>query len=374
MNEHAYAEVESSLLRQAFRDPESTNVLSVEEANRLLRAARRYEILPRLSRHLEHTSRSALLAAHLDAARNVAMSRERSLRQQVEHLRQTLVGVVEKVVLLKGAAYLLSELPFARGRRVQDLDILVARRDLGVVEQRLCNTGWETLRPNEYDENYYRRWMHELPPFRHQERGTVLDVHHTILPITGRVHPNADLLLDDAVPVETRSPLCVLRGDDMILHAAAHVFQDGQFDHGFRDLLDLDGLLRHLGAEKEPWLRLVERAKAHELERSLYYAARSCSRVLGTPVPEDLSSHFDPRPAGRVRWAIMARLIESSSIATRRDGYSMTGRVANGLLYLRSHWLRMPLRILIPHLLHQMRRRLQLWSKRRREKRDRKRI
>ena len=37
-----------------------------------------------------------------------------------------------------------------------------------------------------YDDAYYRDHMHELPPLIHKERDRMIDVHHTILPLTAR--------------------------------------------------------------------------------------------------------------------------------------------------------------------------------------------
>jgi hypothetical protein len=31
----------------------------------------------------------------------------------------------------------------------------------------------------------------------------------------------------------------------MVLHSATHLFYDGELNHGLRDLVDLDDLLRH---------------------------------------------------------------------------------------------------------------------------------
>jgi hypothetical protein len=63
-----------------------------------------------------------------------------------------------------------------------DVDVLVPRDRLADVEAALMLAGWASTNPSEYDQHYYRRWMHELPPLQHIRRQTVLDVHHAILP------------------------------------------------------------------------------------------------------------------------------------------------------------------------------------------------
>ena len=78
------------------------------------------------------------------------------------------------------------------GRSVGDLDILVPRDAIERVEAALVMAGWERLKEEGgYDDLYYRRWMHELPPLIHRERDRMIDVHHTILPPTARPKPDA---------------------------------------------------------------------------------------------------------------------------------------------------------------------------------------
>ena len=105
------------------------------------------------------------------------------------------------VVLLKGGAYVMAGLPAGRGRLMSDLDILVPRERLPEVEGALSARGWETLEADSYDDYYYRNWTHELPPMRHRDRNTELDVHHTILPPLGSLKPDPALLFDAARPL-----------------------------------------------------------------------------------------------------------------------------------------------------------------------------
>ena len=108
-----------------------------------------------------------------------------------------LQGLEVPVVLLKGAAYMLSGFDFERGRLFADLDVMVPVDDLSRVEHASSN-GVGVLRLNPYDERYYRLWSHELPPMRHFEREVELDVHHTILPLTSRLTPDREKLWERA--------------------------------------------------------------------------------------------------------------------------------------------------------------------------------
>jgi len=286
---------------------------------------------------------------HLDSARVIAENEQRILRWELNRLNRALKDIVMPIVLLKGAAYLALNLPNARGRISSDVDILVPKEKIAAVEYALLEHGWEHIKVDEYDQYYYRKWSHELPPLRHRERKTILDVHHTILPLTGRLHPDAKKLLEAALSVDSTS-FKVLAPPDMVLHSAAHAFQDGDLQRGLRDLVDLDDLLRHFGSESGFWDQLVIRAKELELSRPLYYGLRYSHLVMHTPIP-------DPVLTVMQRWGptwptplLMDKLIVS--VLWPRKG--ITSSLAAWLLYVRSLWLRMPPWLLARHLAHKL--------------------
>ena len=119
---------------------------------------------------------------HLESALRLAERQRHEVLWEVDCVRRALAGVDTPVVLLKGAAYLAADLPPARGRLFADVDIMVDRRQLVAVENALFAAGWISQERNAYNDRYYRRWMHELPPMRHVHRGTTIDLHHTITP------------------------------------------------------------------------------------------------------------------------------------------------------------------------------------------------
>ena len=136
---------------------------------------------------------------------------------------------------MKGAGYVLGGIANARGRLSSDIDILVPKAALPDVELALAKAGWLGMKLDDYDQQYYRRWMHEIPPLRHRHRATVIDVHHTILPLTLRITPDADALISDALPVPVGSHTAyVLTLEDMVIHAAVHAFYDGELNSRLR--------------------------------------------------------------------------------------------------------------------------------------------
>jgi hypothetical protein len=196
-----------------------------------------------------------------------------------------------------------------------------------------------------------------LPPLKHRDRLTNLDVHHTILPPLGKVRLDPSKLFDAARPIDgTR--FFVLAPEDMVLHSAAHLFQDGELAGGIRDLSDMDLLLRHFG-ERVPlfWDRILARAEELGLRRPFSYALRFTRRLLNTPLPDTALLAADRwKPALPLSWT-MDLLIDRALLPPSVDSHRWDMELSNWLLLMRGHWLRMPLAILLPHLGHQVARR-----------------
>jgi putative nucleotidyltransferase-like protein len=313
-----------------LNQPETLVSLTPPQWETVLRQARRANLLARFAVRLDDLGLlgrvPAAPRAHLEAAKVLWQAQEEGVRREVAHLCKALARTGVDVVLLKGAAYLYAGLPPARGRLFSDVDILVPRGALAEVEGALMLHGWATTHCNGHDQRYYRKWMHELPPMRHVSRQTVVDVHHAILPIAGRLKPDSGKLLASSVPVGPR--LRVLAPPDMVLHAASHLILNEDLSGGLRDLADLDSLLRHFGQRTPFWQELASRASELDLERPLYYALRCAQRILETPIPDPTM-----RPA-----PVMDRLF---ALALEIPPGRRTA-LARRLLYVRAHWLRMP--------------------------------
>jgi hypothetical protein len=252
------------------------------------------------------------------------------------------------LLLLKGAAYSLACLPVAHGRIAADVDILVPKAALQSVESALIQHGWEPAVLDRYDERYYRAWSHELPPLRHRDRHSIVDVHHGILTDSGGSGPDPDELWRNAVTL-TDSGLRVLDPLDMVLHSAAHLFY-GELQGGLRDLADLDSLLRHF-AERPGFLdTLGQRASRLGLTRTLFYGLRYARALLGTPLAEsDLASTSKAAPGSLVT-AFMDRVVPLALLPHEGHGDISTS-VAATLALARSHWLKMPPGRLAAHLI-----------------------
>jgi len=335
--------------------------LGPTEADSVLRQARRCGLSGlltcRLATESSHPTFPSALKDRLDAAAVLAAEYARRIRWEIHQVRLSTRAVSGKIVLLKGAAYLLAGFPNAEGRFMADLDLLVAEAELPEVEQALLAGGWRPTKQDAYDQRYYREWMHELPPFVHPIRGVEVDLHHNISPRTSRLKVDAAELLREIVPLDEEGKLFRLSDRDIVLHLCVHLFHDGDMDNGLRELVDLDGLLRTFAADPGYWDSLTERAEALGLTRPLGHGLHFAAELLETPVPDHVRQwareHGIRGPARPFLHACMG----AAMLPVEGDEPTRWRRFSVGFLYLRSHWLRMPFGLLVRHLWHQARRR-----------------
>ncbi len=350
---------DAMILVAALRDPQTTAFLDAKGWTALLTIARAERLIGTLANRLEGQKLPDTVAAILADEKTNAEYQKHSALWEADCARRALANYPGKVVLMKGTAYAAASLKASEGRHIGDLDIMVAREDLPQVEAALLAAGWEWVKEDAYDDAYYRDHMHELPPLIHKERDRMIDVHHTILPLTARPRPDATAMLEDAVaisavrpePVEGQEGRCerastssartdtffTFSSTDMVIHSAAHLFADGELDGGLRNLWDIHCLLTEFSDETF-WSTLKSRAQHHQLWLAVHRAARLAHQLYGTEIPKDWQ-----RWHRQDKWYI-ARL-------TARDNWGRGKRKFIRLIfYIRSHLLRMPPLMLAKHL------------------------
>ncbi len=341
------------LLVRVLLSPTLASTLSLTEWDLLLRQARRANLAGKLA----HLARSggwlddlpAPVQPHLRSALLLSERQAQMLAREARFLAQALSELAGPVVLLKGAAYALGGHAPAPGRMFTDIDLLLPAAQLPRAEIALMVHGWDFDPLDDYDQRYYREWMHELPPLHHRRRGTSLDVHHSLLPPTARTPLDTAALFDHPRPLPGHPGLFVLPPEDMLLHSATHLFHEGELPNGLRDLFDLDALIREFSASEGFWQRLLQRAERIGLARPLALALRYTRRWLDTPVPDEVMDALAPQVR---RWpqplldAAYRRALRPPHDSCRLPGQGL----AELALYVRAHWLRMPVPLLARHL------------------------
>jgi hypothetical protein len=344
------------LLVQALRDPASTRGLDVGGWTALIAMARAEQLIGTLAHRLTAEAVPARVSAILDDARSNAEHQKRSALWEADCAARALADYDGKIVLLKGTAYVAAGLRAGEGRHIGDLDILAAREGLPQVEGLLLTKGgWEWVKEDAYDDAYYRDHMHELPPMIHKDRDRMIDVHHTILPLTAGPRPDAGALRGHAIacPLNANrssiwgqsidSPqiegLHILAPADMVVHCATHLIADGDLAGGLRNLWDMHCLLTEFSDDDEDfWTKLQARATHHQLWSAVHRGARLAHELYRTAIPKEWQSWNS-----QDKWYIR-RL-------TARDGWGrQTRKFTRQMFYIRSHLLRMPPLMLARHL------------------------
>jgi hypothetical protein len=342
------------LLTAVLQAPQQLAGFTLPQWEELICQARRANVLSRIALAVDDLGLLVRVPpaprAHLESALVMARAQTEAVRREVAHVRRALAALDVDIVLLKGAAYLMAGLPAARGRVFSDVDLLVPFEKLGAVENALMLRGWTTTHHDAYDQRYYRQWMHELPPLRHNTRMTVLDVHHAILPLTARLKPASSKLLAASRPVAGQGRLRVLCPVDMVLHSATHLFHNEELSQGLRDLADLDSLVRDFAREPGFWEDLPRRAAELDLARPLYYGLRYASRYLGTPVPPRAGLRIEAGKPSRAAGLLMDALYDRALRPVAAGDAGVFAPLSRHALYVRAHWLRMPPLLLARHL------------------------
>ncbi|MCC2614909.1 nucleotidyltransferase family protein [Aestuariibacter halophilus] len=282
----------------------------------------------------------------LQGALTVARAHARDIRMEVNHICTALRVANLSPVFLKGTAYLLAEDDACEGRLFSDVDIFIPAADLDAAERVLQWRGWKSGKLNAYDQQYYRQWMHELPPMVHQGRGMTLDVHHSLLPLTARFafDPNS-------LEIEQKNTVQVLSPVDRLLHCIVHLMMETAFEKGLRDMADIDAMCRQFALQSPTfWTDFLQRVATTGLGRLIYYGLDQAGQLYATPIPPDVMEQLtrDYAP-NRLLRAVMKRVWRRALTRPLSLYQGLADQGAHFALFLRGHWLKMPVTTLCYH-------------------------
>lgn len=328
-----------SLLPLIFENPSHINNINSEQWNAILIQARSTQCLGQLEARLNSDNLLSEIPEavfkHLKLARITAQRRAEAAIWEVDVIRRA-IHRDTPVILLKGCAYLAAKDSNSEGRFFSDIDVLVPRLYLGNTEAALMAAGWLSSNVNAYDQHYYREWSHEVPPMEHVRRHTIVDLHHAIIPPISRYSVPTELLLE---ALEECSPgIYTLSRADRVIHCAIHLIQEGEASKIFRDLYDLYSLLKEHYPEASDREKLYDRAQILGL-RKLVTSAANAAEVVFSPNKK--------KPPHSYLTDILISVANTSHPSTEQRFFSGISRIA---LLAHSHWMKMPLNILIPHL------------------------
>lgn len=342
----------ATLLIELITDPKNAFSLNVEQWCGLVALSRQIGFLPFLYQsavdigileELPQSVKSQLVSAQLELTKQ-----HDSVIWHFEQLLERNPPSV-KVALLKGAAYILGKKKNAKFRLISDIDLLVEKKSLAEAEFWLFLNGFAVSTSDEYDDYYYRQWMHELPPFVSAKSGLVVDLHHNILPISSKRHIDAKLLFENAKSIP---PNCYLPCDeDLIIHAGVHLIQDSVFNRTLRDLCDQYWLLEDYVKPEKNTDKLLERAYMLglnvDLAKNLELMQRILNRSLTHTEERFVRQNLRRLPTWPIERSCYLIMLRQPTLSQ----WSVKHRIASSYLFAKSHFIKMPIKLLVKHTL-----------------------
>ncbi|MFT2090426.1 nucleotidyltransferase family protein [Paraglaciecola sp. 2405UD69-4] len=282
---------------------------------------------------------------HFLNAKLLAENHKKQVLFEAYELQKYLQGKQEYLIFLKGAGYSLSGAPVGESRIYNDIDILADKASIDRIEKRLCLAGWLPEELTEHDEKYYRKWAHEIPPLRHGKRGSIVDIHHNIVPIISGRQVDAAKFAKNSKVLE--NGLQILSFEAMTLHSIIHLFFNEEVKKGYRDIIDIHTLVTTNNNNKF-WETLISLAEETGFCLELYLACRYTQKIVNTPIPNhvtDSLARFCPWNI-RILDFMYMRALKPSHPSCRQAYFS----TAEFMVLIRGHFQKMPLHILTYHL------------------------
>lgn len=331
-----------------FLHPEEAKSVTPLEWQSLILVLRKSQLLARFGLLFDSAEVLSALPQQVQRHFKNAITLAGKQRKQVQYESLQLVKFLNQksiqLVFLKGAGYTLADNAPALGRVYSDIDILVKKHDLLSVEQNLAFTGWFAQELNDYDERYYREWAHEIPPLAHGVRGTVLDIHHNIVPLVSGRSINVDVLLGYTQVLD--SGIIVLNSAAMTVHSFIHLFFNEEFSSGYRDMTDLFLLMDN--QNEAYWQDVVTISTNIGFTKELALALRYAELYFGFNAPAFVKN---ASVITNVRISLLEDFIFKRVLAPKHPLVDVRWKgLAELLGLIRGHWLKMPIHILIPHL------------------------
>lgn len=345
----------TSFLTKLLIEPKFSTSLTLQQWELVLLVYRDANMLGKLSHTLSSNKVLNQLPNyarhHLANAAAIATKQQQQMTYEAQELLKVTTRFSGYSIFLKGAAYSLCNNQAGAGRIYSDVDLAVEKPALDKIEPSLATMGWLAKETDEYDQNYYRKWAHEIPPMQHANRGTVLDLHHNLVPpMSGRAN-KIQVIINSKVALNDK--LFVLSPAAMTLHSAIHLFFNEEFEKGFRDLHDLHCLFSQYNSD-DYWHKLIQLAQDSDFTIELFLATRYSYRVFNTHIPAWLSQQLKAQLTRwqRVKLTYWDYIFDRVLYPHHKHSQVSQQKLAIILALVRGHLLKMPLPLLCKHTLH----------------------
>lgn len=266
-----------------------------------------------------------------------AQKQQHMLFYELSLLEPLITSLPFSCLLLKGAAYRARALPVSYGRLFSDIDLLVPAEKLKLVRDKLFFLGFQEIKLEAYDRDYYLNWSHQNPPLVHYQRGTVIDLHHHIYPSASAKKINIQPLFDHA-DLMAGSGFKVPCQAHLFIHAAVHLFYQEETHKLVKDLIDLNDLLTGLETEND-----LAALHQQSEQMSVLNAVSDACQVL--------VMLFDNKQAAKYLQLASntCRSFACFLILKMLRGNKIISWIAHQIWYVRGHMLKMRWQVLLYH-------------------------
>lgn len=251
---------------------------------------------------------------------------------ELRELCPALQGFQDDILFVKGIAYKLRGLNMAQGRLFSDLDLLVSKSNFMPCVEFLKTIGFLEAEQTDYDRHYYLNWSHQYPPLFHYLRGSSIDLHHAIIPVTAKTHIDVQDYILQAQDIGLHN--VKLPSDSyLFIHAAVHLFLQEETHKLVKDLCELNELGRELLIDEHCMAQLWQAAEKSKVSRVIYTAASVLSQLFEQAWSKQLLN-VAPKNAQpstiKLRWNhwVIGKLIGNTNL---------THRLAYISWYIRGH-------------------------------------
>lgn len=329
-----------------FLEPAKISSMSPVQCSDLVTVFREQKILARMCYRIMDAGAFNTLdpktQRHLLNAKRIADRQREQVFNEAKDLVRVLANDVDYLIFLKGAAYSMCAGKLGEGRIYSDIDILVPKQNLKACEQRLAVAGWLSQEINDYDDKYYRKWAHEIPPLVHGHRGTIIDIHHNIVPIISKQSLDIDTLI--SYQEEILPGVKVLSGPAQLVHCAIHLFRNEEYSASFRDLCDIYLMLE--GQDQHFWLEAIDIARQIGFSRELELAIRYVRYHLKLSIPRSVADRLKLD----AKETLNDRIFKQVLLPQHKLINGSQTPFLHSLAMVRGHIVKMPMHILIYHL------------------------
>jgi hypothetical protein len=327
-------------------------IIELKHWENIIHVLREVNLLAACFYRLEKEDKLTLLPPfafkHMKAAAIYSSRQSEQVMFESKLLQNILDAESIPAVFLKGASYTLRKSKNSEGRVYSDIDLLVTKNDISNAEKALAKHAWRTKKLSEYDNNYFREWSHEIPPMFNIHRGTVLDLHHNILlPISGR-EVNVELLTENCQKIE--GGYTVLGYAATILHSIVHLIINEDVSNGYRDVLDITTLIKD-NDSPEFWQEITSLSSKLGFNNELYLALSLSTKYASLTIPNDVWEALNKQRNNSKLNFLLNHVYYFALQPHSPKVQTLKHKVSISIVYILGHLQKMPLKILVPHLL-----------------------